>query len=93
VFASFKPTDEARDAFLALLAMMIEHTRQEPGCELYDFYADGAGGYHLFEIYSDEAALQAHREAEYFKEYRAKVVDMLDGDIGVLVLRAIDVAD
>lgn len=92
VFASFKPTAEARNAFLDLMAMMVEHSRKEPGCEVYDLYADGDGGHHLFEIYSDEAALQAHRDAAYFKDYRAKVVDMLEGDIGVLVLKAIDAA-
>ena len=92
VFASFKPTEEAHDAFMGLMAMMVEHTRREPGCEAYDLYADGAGGYHLFEIYSDEDALQAHRDAAHYKDYRARVVDMLDGGIGVLVLNAIDAA-
>ena len=91
VFASFKPTVEAHDAFRELMAMMVENTRQEPGCEAYNLYADADGGYHLFEIYSDEEALQAHRDAAHYKEYRAKVVDMLDGGIGVLVLNAIDV--
>jgi quinol monooxygenase YgiN len=92
VFASFKPTGEAHDAFRELMAMMVEHTRREPGCEAYDLFADADGGYHLFEIYSDEEALQAHRDAAHYKEYRAKVIDMLDGGIDVLVLRAIDVA-
>lgn len=90
VFASFQPRADARDAFLDLIAMMIEHSRQEPGCEVYDLYADGASGYHLFEVYSDETALEAHRAASYFKDYRARVGDMLDGGIGVLVLSAID---
>ncbi len=90
VFASFKPTEEAHDAFRELMAMMVDHTRREPGCEAYNLYADAGGGYHLFEIYSDEEALQAHRDAAHYKEYRAKVVDMLDGGIGVLVLSAID---
>ena len=92
VFASFHPTEEAGEAFLELMAMMVENTRQEPGCETYDLYADAAGGYHLFEIYSNDTALQAHRDAAHYKEYRAAVVDMLDGDIGVVVLSAIDAA-
>ena len=90
VFASFRPTEEAHNAFRGLMAMMVEHTRREPGCEVYDLYADGAGGYHLFEIYSDEEALEAHRDAAHYKEYRAKVIDMLDGGIDVLILSAVD---
>ncbi len=92
VFASFHPKEEHTGDFLELMAMMIENTRLEPANEVYDFYADGAGGYHLFEIYSNDAALQAHREAEYYKDYRARVVEMLDGGIGVLVLAPVDVA-
>ena len=92
VFASFHPTEEAREAFLELMAMMVENTRQEPGCETYDLYTDGGGGYHLFEIYSNEIALQVHRDAAHYKEYRAAVTDMLDGVIGVVVLSAVDAA-
>ena len=90
VFASFHPTESSRDDFLALMDMMVENTRREPGNEVYDLYADAEGGYHLFEIYADQDALQAHRDAEYYKQYRASVVDMLEGGIGVLVLSAVD---
>ena len=90
VFASFYPKEEARAEFRDLMAMMIEHTRREPGCERYDLYADDNGGFHLFEIYVDDAALEAHRAAAHYKEYRAKVIDMLDGGIGVIVLKPVD---
>jgi quinol monooxygenase YgiN len=90
VFASFHPNESSRDDFLALMEMMIVHTRREPGNEVYDLYADAEGGYHLFEIYSDQDALQAHRDADHYKHYRANVVDMLEGGIGVVVLSAID---
>jgi quinol monooxygenase YgiN len=92
VFASFRPLPEHREAFLDLMAMMVENTRQEPGCRTYDMYADADGGYHLFEIYDDQDALQAHRDAEYYQHYRANVIDMLDGGIGVVVLSAVDAA-
>lgn len=92
VFASFKPNEASRDDFLELMQMMIEHTRQEPGNEVYDLYADAEGGYHLFEVYEDDAALQAHRDADHYKHYRANVIDMLEGGIGVIVLSAVDAA-
>ena len=90
VFASFRPKDASRNEFLELMAGMVESTRREPGCVMYDLYADEDGGYHLFEEYVDRDALEAHRAADYYVHYRANVVDMLDGGIGVLVLSAVD---
>ena len=90
VFASFRPRDDARADFLELMAGMVENTRREPGCAMYDLYEDEDRGFHLFEEYVDRDALDAHRAADYYIHYRANVVDMLDGDIGVLVLSAVD---
>jgi len=90
VFASFRPRAEAREVFLDLMSGMVEHTRDEPGCEVYDLYADADGGYHLFERYVDAAGLDAHRETAHYKDYRARVADMLEGGIGVVVLTEID---
>lgn len=90
VFASFRPRIGSRESFLELIETMITHTRQEPGCERYDLYSDDDGRFHLFEIYRDEEALQAHRDADYFTDYRAKVMDLLEEPIGVIVMTGVD---
>jgi quinol monooxygenase YgiN len=95
VFASFKPHPDRADDLRAALDIMIEHTRQEPGCEFYDLYSSGEGNelrYHLFERYKDDEALEAHRAADYYKDYRAKLPDLLEVPVEVAVLREVDVA-
>jgi quinol monooxygenase YgiN len=45
-------------------------SRDEPGCQFYQAYIDPQtpNVIHLFEIYDDEAAYQAHGASEHFKE-------------------------
>ncbi len=94
VFASFHPHPGSTAEFLELMTGMVRDTRNEPGCLRYDLFVEaGEGtGYHLFEIYADSDALEAHRAADHYKAYRAAVPDLLAEPIGVLVLDAVDVA-
>ena len=46
--------------------------------------------FHLFEVYKDSAALDFHRNTFYFKNYRSKIVNLLDRPIEVKVLTSID---
>ena len=46
--------------------------------------------YHLFEVYKDSAALDFHRTTSHYKNYRAKIADLLDKPIEVKVLTSID---
>ena len=46
--------------------------------------------FHLFEVYKDTAALDFHRNTSYYKNYRSKIVDLLDGPIEVKILNSID---
>lgn len=94
VFASFRPIAGKETELQELLAWMIGHSRAEPGCERYDLYrAQDGPTFHLFERYRDSEALEAHRAAEYFVEYRRKVADLLDEPIDVLVLDALDTTE
>lgn len=93
VFASFHPKAGASEPLDGLLRWMAENTRQEAGCLQYDlFRVDGDDvSYHLFERYRDAEALDAHRAADYYKQYRAEVTDLLAQPIDVLVLDEVDV--
>ena len=64
----------------------------EAGNETYDLYADDSGSFHLFERYTDSAALDVHRASDHYRNYRAGVADVLDGTVGVMVLSEHDVA-
>ena len=61
----------------------IGSNRDEPGCLRFDVLQDNDDPnlIHLYEIYKDEAALEAHREAPHYKKWRAAVGDWFDGEI------------
>lgn len=59
------------DAVLAALQPLVEASRQEPGCMLYQAHRDPENErvIFLYEQYVDEAAYQAHADSEHFKRY------------------------
>ncbi len=96
VFASFEPVRGEEDAVLHVLRTVAASTRAEPGCQTYDLLRsetdDGATSFHIFERYRDDAALEAHRSSDHFRDYRAAITDLLAAPIGVVVLRQVDPA-
>lgn len=92
VFASFYPRPENTEEFLELMQEMVVATRGERGCLRYDLFSAGGegSGFHLFEIYTDQVGLEAHRETAHYKEYRRRAPDMLSEPIGVILLDPID---
>ena len=61
------------DAVLAALGPLVENSRAEPGCLMYQAHRDpeNPNAFFLYEQYEDEAAYQAHAESEHFKTYAA----------------------
>lgn len=94
VFATFRPHPDKVDELRSSLDTMIANSRQEPGCEVYDLYRSGDEQtvFHLFERYRDADALEAHRAADYYKEYRANLPELLEQPVEVAVLSEVDVA-
>jgi quinol monooxygenase YgiN len=90
LFVSFDVRSEAREQFLDLMAGMVRGTRGEPGCEIYDLYADANGGFHLFERYSEQAALDAHRLTGHYLDCRQRVGAMLEKPSSVVILSEVD---
>jgi quinol monooxygenase YgiN len=91
VFASFRPNSGKERELHDLLSWMVQHSREEPGCERYDLYREHGGTFHLFERYRDDEALEQHRASDHYVEYRRQVGDMLEGPIDVLVLEGLAV--
>jgi autoinducer 2-degrading protein len=50
---------------------MQQHSRQEPGCLMYVGHQSKQDPrrFMFYEQYKDQAALEAHRNAPYFKQY------------------------
>ena len=94
VFASFYPKKDKSDEVKQIILAMVNPTRAEEGNEIYNFYEtknnDGKSiSYHLFEIYKDSAALDLHRNTAHYKNYRSKIIDLLDKPIDVKILNSI----
>ena len=63
--------DGELDAVLGALRPLVEASRAEPGCLMYQAHQDpeNSNVIFLYEQYADEAAYQAHAESEHFKTY------------------------
>ena len=61
------------------IRIMQEHSRKEPGCLMYIGHQsnDDARRFLLYEQYKDKAALDAHRNAPYFKQYVSGGLDSI----------------
>ena len=57
--------------------------RDEPGCFRFDILQNDSDSnrFHLYEVYTDQAALEAHRKAPHYKKWRSTVEDWFDGEI------------
>jgi autoinducer 2-degrading protein len=77
--ARIKP--ELRQRFLkAIEADALGSERDEPGCLRFNVLQDAQDEnvYYFYEVYKDQAALEAHRAMPHYAVWRA-AVDTLDG--------------
>jgi autoinducer 2-degrading protein len=72
---------EGRERFLKAIEVdALGSERDEPGCLRFNVLHDqqDPNVYYFFEVYRDEAALEAHRAAPHYAVWRA-AADTLDG--------------
>ena len=71
----------------AFMASMMDDARgsnnDEPGCLRFDVLQDieDPNKIHLYEVYKDQAAVDAHRAAPHYTKWRETVQDWFDGEI------------
>ncbi len=71
----------------AFMASMMDDARgsnnDEPGCLRFDVLQDNENPnkIHLYEVYKDQAAVDAHRQAPHYLKWRETVKDWFDGEI------------
>ena len=74
---------DGRERFLkAIEADALGSERDEPGCLRFNVLQDAQDEnvYYFYEVYRDEAALAAHRNAPHYAVWRA-AADTLDGPV------------
>ena len=72
---------EGRERFLKAIEVDCDGSeRDEPGCMRFNVLQDAQDQdiYYFYEVYRDEAALEAHRAAPHYDVWRA-AADTLDG--------------
>jgi quinol monooxygenase YgiN len=94
LFASLTPKVEHVADLESELRHMVAESRKEAGNRRYDLLrrADGTPGFHVYETYVDEAAVQAHRESAHYVAFRGKIGDWLAEPVDVKVLTGVDIA-
>lgn len=94
IFASIHPQAEHRDDVEQALRTMVRQSRAEPGNLRYDlFIREGESlAFDLFELYVDDAAVEAHRQSAHYQHYRAVTADWLAAPTEVRLARPIDLA-
>ena len=95
VFASFYPKKNKTDEVKEEINNMIDPTRSEIGNELYNFYEEQNDdtnniSFHLHEIYKNNDALNFHKNTPHYKNYRSKIIDLLEKPIEVKILKSLD---
>jgi quinol monooxygenase YgiN len=81
IWVKVRVKPEGRDKFLkAIEADALGSERDEPGCLRFNVLQDekDQNVYYFYEVYKDQAALEAHRQAPHYAIWRA-AADTLDG--------------
>ena len=85
IFVTVKVKPGRMDGFIeATLGDARGSVGDEPGCFRFDVLKSGTDPdtLHLYEVYEDNAALEAHRQAPHYLKWRSTVSDWVDGDFG-----------
>ena len=78
IFATITPRPEHLDHARAAIRDILAPTRAEPGCMTFELH-DAAEGetLHLYEVWADHAALEAHHAQPYTKTVFRHYADWL----------------
>ena len=88
IFVTIQIKPGHRDAFVeAVVDDALGSVRDEPGCFRFDVLQDESDPncVHLYEVYQDETALGAHRQAPHYVKWRSIVGDWFDGEIQIVL--------
>lgn len=83
------------DDFVVAAGPCIAASRAEPGVLYYDLWQekDGERRFVFNELYTDDAAVQAHMASDHFKAFGVAARDLAAARPSITVTHAVDVAD
>ena len=96
IFVNIQVKAEFREQFMtASLGDGEGSVRDEPGCYRFDILqnADDANRFHLYEVYADEAAFEAHQQTPHFKKWISTVRDWFEGELEITRMSTIFPSD
>ncbi|WP_114287955.1 putative quinol monooxygenase [Candidatus Halocynthiibacter alkanivorans] len=67
-----------RDVFLPLVQTLVENSRKDAGCVLYDLHEtlENPGAFMIYEIWETTADWQAHDAAPHLARFKEQVASM-----------------
>mgnify|MGYP001108608303 CR=1 FL=1 len=92
IFGSIHVVPEKRTLFLeALLDDAKGSIENEAGCYRFDVLENRSNPncFHLFEVYTDEAAFEIHKQTAHFSKWRATVQEWILGEPEILYLSTV----
>lgn len=94
IIATVTPKPEFRDAVEQVMRTLVGHSRKEPGNLRYDLFArmDEADAFDVFEVFADQAAIEAHQQSPHFQAFATQVKDWLAVPVKVRLSQPVDVA-
>ncbi len=96
LFVQFVPVEGKEQAMEQVLRRIVEQTRKEPGNVFYDLYRstspEGRPQYNLLERYVDDAATEAHRASDHFRQYSIDIAPLIAAPVSLTLLSPVDVA-
>lgn len=83
VHTSIPIDPDSYDDALAVVADLVERSRQEPGVVRYRATSDVTDEHTLrfFEQYEDRAAWEAHAESDHLEAFEARLPELVDGEM------------
>jgi quinol monooxygenase YgiN len=72
---------EKADSFIMAARSIIQNSNAEPGCEFYQLYQDPYDNtkFIFVEKYVNQAAVEAHFSADYFKAFGPSIANLVSG--------------
>ncbi len=82
LFVTFKVKAGCMDEFIQVSLANSRGSINGPGCYATSMFVDpnDENVAHVFEVFEDEDALEAHHQQDYYKEWESKVNDLMDGN-------------
>lgn len=75
IVVQIEPKPDKVEAFLELALFDAQNSRKEPGCLRFDVvrHLENPPRFAFYEVYKDEAAVQAHRQTPHFARWNAEI--------------------